>query len=115
MNSQTALSIVHGPPLADEAGLGALTLPGFLREVCERHPVREALVEHRPGGTMLRWSYAELWSHAMAVAKALTAGEADPEHGGKKFGAIGHQHRDALTLGQPAGSERAGDSHRLLP
>ena len=74
MKSPAGLSIARGLPLAEEPGLGALTLPGFLREVCERHPAREALVEHRPDGTVLRWTYAELWTRAMAVAKALTAG-----------------------------------------
>ncbi|WP_295634492.1 AMP-binding protein [Novosphingobium sp.] len=74
MIAPDGLSIAHGIPLADEPGLGALTLPGFLREVCERHPNREALVEHRPDGGVLRWTYAALWQEAMAVARALTAG-----------------------------------------
>ena len=74
MNPQAGLSIVRGVPLAEEPGLGALTLPGFLREVCTRYPDREALVEHRPDGAVLRWTYAELWTRAMAVAKSLAAG-----------------------------------------
>ena len=38
-------STSRGPPLSDEP-LGALTLGGFLREVCARHGQREALVFH---------------------------------------------------------------------
>jgi acyl-CoA synthetase (AMP-forming)/AMP-acid ligase II len=67
------LSIVRGAPLSEEPGLGALTLPGFLREVTERYAQREALVFHHPDGSVERWSYAELWARAMAVARALAA------------------------------------------
>ena len=38
------LSIVSGPALADEPGLGPLTLPGFLRDVAQMYGDREALV-----------------------------------------------------------------------
>ena len=38
------LSIVSGPPLSDEPGLGTLTLPGFLREVTQMYGERDALV-----------------------------------------------------------------------
>ncbi len=31
--SQSSLSLAHGISLSEEPGLGALTLPGFLREV----------------------------------------------------------------------------------
>lgn len=65
-------SIVSGPPLATEPELGALTLPGFLREVTEMYGSREALVMHRPEG-VVRWTYAELWDHAVDVACALRA------------------------------------------
>src|SRR6201989_2328997 len=37
-----ARSIVQGQALADEPGLGTLTLPGFLREVTARFAEREA-------------------------------------------------------------------------
>jgi acyl-CoA synthetase (AMP-forming)/AMP-acid ligase II len=66
-------ALVRGIPLAEEPGLGALTLPGFLREVCERHGGREALVIHHPGGRREAWSYAELWERSVAVARALIA------------------------------------------
>ena len=65
-------SIVAGPPLAEEPGLGALTLGGYLREVTERHGPREALVMHEPAG-VTRWTYAELWDRANEVARALHA------------------------------------------
>jgi fatty-acyl-CoA synthase len=71
--SEAALSIIHGPPLSEEPGLGALTLPGYLREVTERFAEREALVFHHPDGRIERWSYAELWDRSMAVARALVA------------------------------------------
>jgi fatty-acyl-CoA synthase len=65
-------SIIHGAPLSEEAGIGALTLGGFLREVCERYPDNEALVMHEAGG-VTRWSYADLWAQSLAVARALLA------------------------------------------
>ncbi|HTV96052.1 MAG TPA: class I adenylate-forming enzyme family protein [Steroidobacteraceae bacterium] len=65
-------STSKGPPLADEP-LGALTLGGFLREVCARHGRREALVFHPAGGPVIRRSYAQVWDEALAVAQALLA------------------------------------------
>jgi len=66
------LSIVHGMPLSDEPGMGSLTIPGYLREVTERHPDNEAVVLHRADG-IVRWSYADLWARSMEVARALVA------------------------------------------
>jgi acyl-CoA synthetase (AMP-forming)/AMP-acid ligase II len=66
-------SIARGVPLADEPGLGTLTLPGYLREVTARYAGREALVFHHPDGSVERWSYDDLWAKAMAVARALVA------------------------------------------
>jgi acyl-CoA synthetase (AMP-forming)/AMP-acid ligase II len=65
-------SIIAGLPLSEEGGLGALTLPGYLREVCERYTDNEALVMHEAGGVE-RWSYTDLWERSMAVARALVA------------------------------------------
>ena len=67
------LSIIAGPPLDQEAGLGALTLSGWLREVTERDGSREALVWHGPDGAAIRWSYRDLWDRARDVARALVA------------------------------------------
>jgi fatty-acyl-CoA synthase len=67
-----ALSIVHGDPLCDETTFGALTIAGYARAVTERFAEREALVLHGPQG-VIRWTYAELWEHAVAVARALIA------------------------------------------
>ena len=64
------LSIVSGPPLSDEPGLGSLTLPGFLREVTQEYGEREALVFHNADG-VTRWTYAQLWERAIEVARAL--------------------------------------------
>ena len=66
------LSIIAGPPLSEEAGLGALTLGGWLREVTERFGPREALVWHGPDG-VVRWTYDELWGRSREVARALLA------------------------------------------
>ena len=68
-----AVSVVTGPPLSEEPGLGALTLPGFLQEVTEAFGPREAIVHRRPDGVVERWSYAQLHDHAQNVAKALVA------------------------------------------
>ena len=65
-------STIQGPPLEDER-LGALTLGGFLREVCERHAEREALVFHPPSGPVVRRCYREIRDEAFAVAQALAA------------------------------------------
>ncbi|MEU8896064.1 AMP-binding protein [Nocardia sp. NPDC048505] len=65
-------SILSGPSLESEPGLGALTLPGFLREVSERFADREALVA-RTGAEITRWSYTDLWDRSVEVARALHA------------------------------------------
>jgi acyl-CoA synthetase (AMP-forming)/AMP-acid ligase II len=71
--SKPRLSLIRGAPFAEEPGLGALTLPGYLREVTTRFAAREALVLHEPGGEVVRWSYAELGLRAEQVARALVA------------------------------------------
>src|SRR5437899_4998503 len=68
----TMLSIVSGIPLTEEPGLGALTLPGFLREVTDRFAEREALVMHSSKGVE-RWTYNTLMDRATQVARALIA------------------------------------------
>lgn len=70
--SSQSLSIVSGKPLSTEPGLGALTLPGFLREVTTTYAEREALVFRTAEG-VTRWTYAELWQRAVEVARALRA------------------------------------------
>lgn len=66
------LSIVHGIPLSEEQGIGALTLGGYLREVTQAYGPREAAVLHLDGAVM-RWTYSDLYAHALAVAKSLVA------------------------------------------
>ena len=68
------MTTFEGPPLAEEPGIGALTLPGFLAEVVAAHADREALVLHTPEGEVTRWSYRELDLQARAVARSLIAG-----------------------------------------
>ena len=67
------LALVRGIPLAEEPGLGALTLPGFLREVVDRYAAREVLVMRKPNGSAERWSYSDLWDRSTAIARALIA------------------------------------------
>jgi acyl-CoA synthetase (AMP-forming)/AMP-acid ligase II len=71
-NAPVQPSIVHGIPLAEEPGLGALSIPGYLREVTTRYAGNEALVMHTARGVE-RWSYAQLWERSMGVARALAA------------------------------------------
>ena len=67
------LSILHGPPLAEEAGLGELTMSGFIRQVTERFGHREALVQRGDDGGIERWSYSDLWERSCEVAQSLIA------------------------------------------
>src|SRR5262245_31502969 len=55
VNSDSSLSVVHGQPLSEETGQGALTIPGYLREVTGRYFDREAVVLNCPEG-VVRWS-----------------------------------------------------------
>ena len=66
------LAIAWGGPLSDEPALGALTVPGYLFEVCERFSDHEALVFSSAAGTT-RWSYADVLKEAEAIAGALIA------------------------------------------
>jgi fatty-acyl-CoA synthase len=68
----SALSLVRGLPLAEEPGIGALTVAGYAREVTARFAEREALVM-RLAGERIAWSYAELWERSVEVARALIA------------------------------------------
>lgn len=72
MSGDAQLSIVHGPPVSEQPGLGALTIPGFLREVTERYADKEALVQ-RAAENVVRWTYRELWERSFEVARALKA------------------------------------------
>ncbi len=69
------MTVHAGPPLEAADGIGALTLGGFLDEVCERHGEREALVLDDPlrDGATVRWSYAELHDQATSVGRGLVA------------------------------------------
>ena len=60
-------SLVRGAPLGAEPGLGALTIPGYLREVTQRFAGREAVVFRRERDVE-RWTYATLWERSLEVA-----------------------------------------------
>jgi fatty-acyl-CoA synthase len=66
------LAMAWGGPLTDEPALGALTVPGYLIEVCERFADHEALVFSSSAGTT-RWSYTDVLKEAEAIARALIA------------------------------------------
>ena len=65
-------STIRGPSLS-EAAFGPLTLGGFFREVCRRNGDKEAMVFHSAGQPVVRYTYAQLWNEAFAVAQALVA------------------------------------------
>lgn len=64
---------LHGPALADAEGIGALTLGGFLQEVCERYSDRELLVFYNSENQRLSWSYQKLLDEAQTLAAAMIA------------------------------------------
>ncbi|MET1756713.1 AMP-binding protein [Novosphingobium sp. RD2P27] len=66
------MSEVRGIPLAEEEGIGALTLGGWVREIAERYGPREAAVIHLDG-EVIRWTYQDLLDRAMEVARSLVA------------------------------------------
>ena len=72
MGEAIKLSIAHGIPLAEQPGIGALTIGGYLREVVARHGPREAVVAHQ-GGVRIGWSYDDLLARSLEVARALIA------------------------------------------
>jgi acyl-CoA synthetase (AMP-forming)/AMP-acid ligase II len=63
------VTILEGPPLSEAEGVGALTLGGFLAEVCDRYAGNEALVFDDQ-----RWTYRDLLERSRAVAAGLVAG-----------------------------------------
>lgn len=66
------LSVVHGIPLGEEQGIGALTLGGYVREIAGRYGPREAAVIHLDGEAV-RWTYDDLYARSLEVAKSLIA------------------------------------------
>lgn len=68
--SDTGLSLVHGPPLDAQPGIGALTIGGYLREVTGRFGQREALVQ-RVADRRIAWTYDDLLARSLEVSRAL--------------------------------------------
>ena len=66
---------LEGPQLSEAAGVGALTIGGFVTEVAGRFAGNEALVFDDPqrDGETVRWDYAELLRQSTRVAAALIA------------------------------------------
>jgi fatty-acyl-CoA synthase len=69
---EDGLSIVHGIPLAEEPGVGALTLGGYVQEIAQRYGPREAAVIHLDGAR-ISWTYDDLLARSNEVARALIA------------------------------------------
>lgn len=72
-NELEGLSHYEAPPLSQEEGLGALTLPGFLAEIAGRYSDREALCWRDDTGHTQRWTYGDLLAQSRRVAAALLA------------------------------------------
>jgi fatty-acyl-CoA synthase len=70
---------VHGLPLSEEPGLGALTIAGYARDISRRFANREAVVMHAPQGRV-SWTYSELWERSVEVAQALIAAGVGKDH-----------------------------------
>ncbi len=69
---ESGLSISRGIPLAEEAGIGALTLGGYIREVAARFGPNEAAVIYLDGKAV-RWTYDDLLAQSLAVARSLVS------------------------------------------
>ncbi|HEU5084449.1 MAG TPA: class I adenylate-forming enzyme family protein [Acidimicrobiales bacterium] len=69
------MTTFEGPRVEVAAGVGALTLGGFLAEVVERFGPNEAVVLDDPllGGETVRWSYERLGAEARAIGRGLLA------------------------------------------
>ncbi len=67
------LSEFTGPPLSEESGIGALTLPGLISELCETYAEREAVYWRNLAGLEQRWTYAQLLETSKRVARSLMA------------------------------------------
>jgi fatty-acyl-CoA synthase len=65
----------EGPELPAACHVGALTLGGFLAEVCAAHTEREALVfdDLLLDGATVRWTYGDLDREARSIAAGLIA------------------------------------------
>ena len=76
----TSGATFEGPPLSSLGDLGTLTLGHFLLDVCDRFADREALVFDDPllDGATVRWTYADLRDHSLALARALVAAGLPP-------------------------------------
>ena len=74
---ESGLSRVVAIPLAEEPGIGARTIGGYLREVRGRFGPAEAVVFNE-GGERLSWTYDALWDEARTTARALLAQGMEP-------------------------------------
>ncbi len=73
MRSQHRPSELIGTPLEHEPGIGALTLPDFVREVSQAFDSHEAMCWDDLEGNTQRFTYRQLYENALQVARALMA------------------------------------------
>jgi len=64
-------STLIGRPLSEEENLGALTLAGYMAEVCQRYNTNEAMCWKNLSGGVQRWTYQQMYQECMGVARAL--------------------------------------------
>ena len=69
--STTELSLIRGIPLEEEQGIGSLTLASYVREVASLYADREAACIYDENGEVTRWTYSDLLSNAILVARSL--------------------------------------------
>ncbi|MFV8817545.1 class I adenylate-forming enzyme family protein [Haliea sp. E17] len=72
-SSMTGLSEFSGQPLETEAGIGSLTLPGFLYQLADTYGSNEALRWRKPDGCVHSWSFAAMLAECTRVASSLLA------------------------------------------
>ena len=70
---KAGLSSIVGSSLALEAGLGSLTMAGFMTEIGERYADRDALCWRDLQGELQEYSYAQMLEECRRVAAALIA------------------------------------------
>lgn len=108
------LSVFRGPPLSEEPGLGALTLGGYLEEVCGRHGAREALAMPGTSGR-IHYTYSDLWSHSQAAARALVGQNVSVDDLRAAAAAAGRPLKRRTTLyGDPSEQRATGCADLLL-
>jgi len=67
------LSELRGTALSEEPGIGALTIPGLIRQLAENFGENEAICWRDLAGNDQHWTYTQLLSESEKVARSLAA------------------------------------------